>query len=215
MEDAPADELVIDDLETLKVVADPLRMDILELLTRTPLTVTQIGEQLDMAPSRLYYHVNLLEKHGLLRLVETRMVSNMMEKYYAPVAPSLRLDPKLFSFSEGADEEGLSTLLDVTLESTRQDIVRSIRAGVFDLARLSQERRGTIGRVASRLKRADAQRLLARIEELIAEFDAADDEAAGEPYGLTVAFFPRSRYGAGDETTGPDENTGPTGSQER
>ena len=66
--------LLITDRSTLKVIADPLRAQIFEALTTGAYTIRQISEKLNLAPSRLYYHFALLEKHGLIHVVETRKV---------------------------------------------------------------------------------------------------------------------------------------------
>jgi DNA-binding transcriptional ArsR family regulator len=70
---------VIKDYDTLKAIADPLRAQIVELLINDPLTVSQVAQRLGLAPSKLYYHFGLLEKIGLIAVVETRMVANIME----------------------------------------------------------------------------------------------------------------------------------------
>ena len=57
----PAPILILSDLDAVKAIADPLRNQIIEVLSPEPLTVNQIGEKLGLAPSKLYYHVNMLE----------------------------------------------------------------------------------------------------------------------------------------------------------
>ena len=47
---------VINDLETLKVVADPVRNQIMEVLEKKPQNVKEVAEKLGLAPSKLYYH---------------------------------------------------------------------------------------------------------------------------------------------------------------
>ena len=61
----PADEFVVKDLETMKVVTHPLRLQILEYLLAQPRTVKEIAEEIGTTPTKLYYHINLLEKHGM------------------------------------------------------------------------------------------------------------------------------------------------------
>jgi DNA-binding transcriptional ArsR family regulator len=58
----------------VKTIADPLRNQIFESLILQPPTVRQIAEKLGLSPKRLYYHVRLLETHGLIQVVETRVV---------------------------------------------------------------------------------------------------------------------------------------------
>ena len=43
-----------------------------------------------MKPNRLYYHVNLLEEHGLIRVTDTRLVSGIVERTYGLGGPALR-----------------------------------------------------------------------------------------------------------------------------
>ena len=88
-ENTPAGTFTISDLDTLRVVADPLRNQIVELLIMEPQTVKQIAERLGLAPSKLYYHIGLLEKHGIIEVAETRMVANLQEKDYRAVAHTL------------------------------------------------------------------------------------------------------------------------------
>lgn len=75
------DEMMIEDAETLRVLADPLRLRIRELMVR-PCTVKQVAAVLGIAPTKLYYHINLLEKHKLIVVVAARVVSGIIEKQY-------------------------------------------------------------------------------------------------------------------------------------
>ena len=61
----PKEVHVIDDVATLQVVADPLRLRLLEQLRREPQTVKQLAAALDVAQTKLYYHIKLLEEHDL------------------------------------------------------------------------------------------------------------------------------------------------------
>ena len=69
----PAPVITISDLDTLKVVSDPFRVQILEVLVHEPQTVNQVAEKMGLAPSKLYYHFNMLEKHGLIQVVDTTL----------------------------------------------------------------------------------------------------------------------------------------------
>lgn len=80
------DYKVIDDLATLRLLSDPLRLRLIEELGIAPTTVKTLAKTLAMKPNRLYYHVNLLEEHGLIRVTDTRVVSGIIEKTYGLVA---------------------------------------------------------------------------------------------------------------------------------
>ena len=70
------------DLEQVKALADPLRMRIVEALRSGPRTTQQVADASGETPTRLYHHVEALERAGILRLVETRRNRGTLEKYY-------------------------------------------------------------------------------------------------------------------------------------
>ena len=129
---APAESLEIHDLATLKVMADPLRMRIIDLLRRRPATVKEIAGELNTPAKSLYYHVNMMERYGLIRVVETRVVSGIPEKRYRATA-------YLFNFSEarpcGDERPGVQEM--ETIESmfaiTQDEIRVSAEGGLLDL----------------------------------------------------------------------------------
>lgn len=187
---------VIRDLETLKVIADPLRTQIMELLAKEPLTVGQVAEKLGLASSRLYYHFNLLEKHGLILVVETHVIANIIEKEYRAAARRLDVDPALLNFSTETGQENIFHVVAATIEATREDLIRSLQARSFALEQGEKEqpRRADIDRVISRIPEQTANEFQERLNALIREFEAADVEGPGsdelQAYALTVAFYP-------------------------
>jgi len=95
----PAPCLILTDLEAVKAIADPLRSQIIEVLSPEPLTVNQIAEKLGLAPSKLYYHVNMLEKHGFLKVVDTTVRGNIIEKHYWISAYDYDIEKDLLNFN--------------------------------------------------------------------------------------------------------------------
>ena len=78
MPSSPGPEIrVVRNPETLRLIADPLRLRLLELLRREPRTVTELAELLEMPRTNLYYHIGLLEKHDLVQVAESRVVSGI------------------------------------------------------------------------------------------------------------------------------------------
>lgn len=80
---APLDgkRVVIDDPATLKALYDPLRFEIVGLLSE-PRSVKELAAHLDRKASGLYHHVKLLEERGLIRVAEERVVSRRLERLY-------------------------------------------------------------------------------------------------------------------------------------
>ncbi len=91
----------IENIEQLRAIADMLRVRIIDLLLKQPMTVTQIGDELGEAPAKIHYHVRELEKAGLVRLVETREKGGILEKYYQPIAREFSVEKSLLSAPPG------------------------------------------------------------------------------------------------------------------
>ena len=81
--------LVVTAPEQLRALADPLRGTLLELLLERAATVTEMARAVDRPKSTVAYHVNLLVDAGLLRVVRTRRVRAIEERYYGRVARTL------------------------------------------------------------------------------------------------------------------------------
>ena len=186
----------IKDLETLRALSDPLRMQIVELLSEK-MTVKQVAEKLGLAPSKLYYHFNTLEKLGLIEVAETHMVANMVEKVYSSNADMVDVDPSLFSFSKEGENESLNLAVSSTIDATRDDLVRSLQARQFQLEQGAEEqpRRIIINRLISRLPEERVAEFQDRLVALLKEFDDENDSSSDlQPYALTVAFYPSFYY---------------------
>ncbi len=78
---------VIDDPETIRVVADPMRREILRQLRDQPKTETQLSSILGLSGPSVGYHLRTLMKAGLIRLFRTKISSHgIQEKYYVTVS---------------------------------------------------------------------------------------------------------------------------------
>ncbi|WP_433494616.1 helix-turn-helix domain-containing protein [Micromonospora sp. CA-248089] len=80
------DLLVVTAPEQLRALADPLRSTLLELLLERAATVNEMARAVDRPKSSVAYHVNQLVDAGLLRVVRTRRVRAIEERFYGRVA---------------------------------------------------------------------------------------------------------------------------------
>lgn len=80
------DLLVVTAPEQLRALTDRLRATLLELVLERAATVTELAHAVDRPKSTIAYHVNLLVDTGLLRVVRTRRVRAIEERYYGRVA---------------------------------------------------------------------------------------------------------------------------------
>lgn len=194
---APTESMIVSDLETLKVTADALRLRLIDLLRQRPATAKALAAVLETQPRSLYYHLNLLERHGLIRVVETRLVSGIQEKTY-------RASAYLFVFKDfapGAEGDApplgvaVSSIMHITEEELREAVARGridLRDGAPPEHALHNDWR------LLRLTAAEAASLAARLEALLNEYpDMLDAPASGEAVGderqtyrLLTTMFP-------------------------
>jgi DNA-binding transcriptional ArsR family regulator len=185
------DVLVIKDLETLRAIAEPTRVAILEQLTE-PRSVSQIALALGVPRTRLYHHVDLLRSKGLIEVVEERRVGAMTEQLYAPTAKTFRPDRRLLTAGDLAERvDAITTLI---FDTTKSDLRRSLLSGDVSLEPGDGPRQLALGRSIALLTPAKAERFIAELEALAARFDDAHD--AGEdavPFAFSWAMYPASR----------------------
>jgi DNA-binding transcriptional ArsR family regulator len=90
-----SEAVYINDVETLRAMAEPTRLAILTALLKPPwprvMSVKELAAELDMTPTRLYRHVRQLEEAALIVVAETRMVSGILEQRYRATARDVRL----------------------------------------------------------------------------------------------------------------------------
>lgn len=110
MEDM-TDVYIIERLEQLRVLADPLRVRILEQLVHRPMTMSQLGEQFGESTNKMHYHVHELERFGFIKLVEKRERGGFLEKYFRAVAKDFTLAPNLLLTSPNS--EAISAIREV------------------------------------------------------------------------------------------------------
>jgi DNA-binding transcriptional ArsR family regulator len=89
------------DRRQLRLLADPLRHEILRLLCTEELSTRELAGRISRAPSNLYYHVDQLRKAGLIRIARRRRVRGAVEKFYRASAESYTVPPALLQTGGG------------------------------------------------------------------------------------------------------------------
>jgi putative molybdopterin biosynthesis protein len=72
----------IDQFDRIKVLSDAHRLAVLRYLMAGPETLSSLGKKMKIHPAQVRHHLKLLEKTGLVELVDTRVVRGFVEKYY-------------------------------------------------------------------------------------------------------------------------------------
>lgn len=190
---APEKEVHLANLEQMKVLADPRRLRILELLCDQERTTKQVAEILGEPPTRLYHHVDALARVGLIRLARTRQSRGAVEKYYRAVAKAFSADPKLFASRRGPQAaEAAATLATRALDLTAEDL-RALLAQGESLESLTEQ--GILSYLEVRGTPREIEAIRTRLGKLIESCTSGGGESrpGGTAYRLTIAFFPLAR----------------------
>ncbi|MFV1989452.1 MAG: ArsR/SmtB family transcription factor [Acidimicrobiales bacterium] len=152
-----------------KAVADPLRRQILDLVLERAASVTELAAALDRPKSSVAYHVDVLESHGLLRVVRTRKVRAMQERFYGRTGRTVvheSIDGK--SFGSTSSERWLVEALN------------EIRPG-------TEEIMATMRHV--RIPESAALEFFQRVSDIAEEFTQLNRDG-DTVYGLVAAIYP-------------------------
>ena len=187
----PAERYVIQTLEELRILANPLRLQVLDALIAAPLTVTQVGEQLGISSKKLYYHIGELERVGLVRLVNTEIQSGIQLKYYRAVAGYYYLTASMLHSDQTIENADASEeFLGFLLESSALALRRSVNAGTIDRYPESF----IVSRRALRLSAEKATKVRDRLREIEDEILAAEEPDEELSFSFVYALFPRSEH---------------------
>src|SRR5262245_2258957 len=171
----------------LRALAHPLRLRLVQLFAGEPRTTMQVAALMGEPPTRLYHHVNALERAGILKLQRTRQVRGTTEKYFTVARHQL----------------GAVRASDLTLSS--RAAVRGVATAIFDEARaellaslanprgLSKETAPLwlrmLVRVPASHQRRVRRRILATVKAIRRDLKGCNDPDAPR-WALTLGFMP-------------------------
>ncbi len=214
---APADDLElypdfrpqpvmrVSDPETLRALGDPTRVRILETMVQRQdpaWSVKELAAAMGVPQTRLYHHVDQLVAHDLLRAVERRVVSGIIETRYRVSALSIQLDRRMFA-GDGAPREILHDTLAAVFDTARDEVETAIAGGAIGNEPADEERL-LVTRGLTRLTPIRAAELRRRLIELEAEFSNDEPSDRDEPWGIVLAVYPRAFQGT-EPTTEPTD----------
>jgi DNA-binding transcriptional ArsR family regulator len=178
--------LVVTAPEQLRALADPLRATLLELLLERSATVTEMAQAVDRPKGTVAYHVNLLVDVGLLRVVRTRRVRAIEERYYGRVARTLYIGV----LSRPEDKQvvaAINGLAEAAAESAAAHAADELRCAL----------------VHARIPIEEVRNFWAQVQELARRF-AQIPRAGDQVYGFVAGLYPT------DAPTLPDTEHAPT-----
>jgi DNA-binding transcriptional ArsR family regulator len=168
------DVLVVEDPKQLRALGDVFRARIVMLLRERAASTSELSVALESPKGTVGHHVKVLEKAGLIRVVRTRKVRALTEKYYGRVA-------RLFVLKgdEGMPEELKGGVLAATMLRHAADEL--IAAG-------DPDENDSSALIHVRLAPADRKRFEQRMNRLVADLQRAEDPT-GASHALAYAFF--------------------------
>jgi len=167
-----ADRIALTTPAQVKAISHPLRTTILHLLHERAATVTELAVALERPKSTVAHHVKVLAEGGLVRVVRTRRVRAIEERFYGRTA-------RLFYVGVERGPEGEELPRDFNdFEVAAAESVAAFRDGkLWGFLR------------HARISEAQASEFWERMAELVTEFDELP--RSGETvYGFAVGVYP-------------------------
>lgn len=191
--DGPEPEMLIDDLATFQMLSHPVRTAILQLILSRRLSVREMADELGVPVTRLYYHVNMLEEAGLIRVVATQKAGAMIQRLYQASAQTYRPSSALV---ESVDDprEAARVATAVMLDPARFDLERSLTQRFTDPA--GPLPKVSLGRTITALSPERADAFVERLLALVEEFEELTGD--GTVMSFTYAFCPVAGIPGGD-----------------
>jgi predicted ArsR family transcriptional regulator len=162
-----ADTLLVSDPPQLRAMADPFRTQLIQLLRDRARSTQEIAEELGIPKGTVGHHLKVLEAAGLIRVVRTRKVRALTEKFYGRTARLF-----LYQTEDPADGRAISV---VTLRQSANEVEQAPVVTGFGLVR-------------ARLTEKEIDRFERRVKKLMDDFRAAD-QAGGTPSSLTAGIW--------------------------
>ncbi|MDH8678907.1 helix-turn-helix domain-containing protein [Fusibacter bizertensis] len=120
------DIIVLKDLEQIKAISQQYRLDIIEAFDAKPKTAKQIAEMLDEPHGRVNYHIKILEKVGIIELVQEVTKYGVVEKYYCPVAYKIIIDSSAVTLDDEMSDS-ISNVAVAFFEGISRDFYESVQ----------------------------------------------------------------------------------------
>ncbi len=177
------EELDASDPAQLKALGDPLRLRMCDLVLERAMSVTELAARVGRPRGTVAYHVDVLVGAGLLKVVRTRRVRAIDERFYGRVARTI-----VFPHD---DEPGLPFLAAVMAEYDAEHHDRSQVPSFTTLrhARIPFDR---------------AEEYRRRLDDIALEF--IDEPRDGDvEFGLYLALYPTTRPAGATAMKSPEQ----------
>ena len=121
-----------ENLDQIHAIGEPTRWYMLDLLIANPMTGSQLARALGIPRPLAHYHLKILEKVGLVELLEKRLLGGVVENYYRAIARQFRTDNLVDCYRSTGDQENGTALQ--TGEAVRELMKAMIEVAKADLS---------------------------------------------------------------------------------
>ena len=187
-----SEQQVIDPL-ALKVLADPMRSFIIYSLAEQAKTAKLLAVEMACPITRLYYHLQQMEKHGLIFVESTRVVSGLQEKWYRASAREYVIDRSAYGAAGQVDKARSQAWLGFVFDQTRLDISNGLNSGRIDASKPPPEVGSLMAyRTIMKLSPAQAKGLYDKLLAVYREYEAIAKmpDPGGDFYALVASVYP-------------------------
>jgi predicted transcriptional regulator len=180
-------DIVINDLETLKVISDLQRLRIFQIVREvnqrgTPCSVKQISDELDIPPAKLYYHIRLLESHNLIQVAETHIVSGIVEKLYRVTVNHIVISDELLN----ADSKTAAPMVSGMVKEAMADISQN---------KIIEKDSDLVLRLSLRISPEKIAEFQKKAVDLLEELEAECRDEDAPSYDFMYIFYPKKKRG--------------------
>ncbi|NOX31264.1 MAG: helix-turn-helix domain-containing protein [Actinobacteria bacterium] len=185
----PRSELFeIEDLATLEVLIDPLRLRVVNALIGSALTVKEIAAELGVATTRLYYHVNLLLNARLIEVVDTEKVGASIQRRFRSTAKEYSPADSLARLVV-TDRRTADAVTSLVLEGARVDANALLAQLRVDANHPNAK--GAVGRVSLSISPSRVEYWLSRLTEVVDEVEQEREQFDdAQLYGFSFVLAP-------------------------
>jgi DNA-binding transcriptional ArsR family regulator len=158
--------------EQFRAVGDPTRQKIISLLSERAATTSQLAEALGQPKGSVGHHLKVLEEAGLIRVVRTRQVRAITEKYYGRTA-------RFFEFMHGEGDLAREPTLHLLRQVMNEYVAPESEDWPDDVLTLRH----------ARIPASRAEEFSKRVLELADEFTDLETVPGERVFGLVAGVF--------------------------
>ncbi len=99
--------LIITELDQLKSISDPFRLQLLSMIADEPKTGQMLADELGLPRAKVHYHLSQLLSHNIITVAHTLEKNSVIQKFYRPAAEKIVPSINILNFSQQNDSEPL------------------------------------------------------------------------------------------------------------